>query len=79
MDIAMLWGCVAALCLVLPLAWKWQLGIRRVGLFVVVTGILCSAIITLAAPAWSFSVAVFAIAAMTLILSAGFLAYRFLS
>lgn len=76
-----LFGVAIALLIVGPLAWKWQLGLRRVLLFVVTCGIVCSLFVGLlpvdslakiSTPALSSAVAV-----LTLVVSTIFLAYRF--
>ena len=79
MVMSALFGLVAALALTLPLAWKWELGMRRTGVAITIVGIgavLCvaalDAAVDLSAPAGA------AVACgLTLMVSFGLLAWRF--
>lgn len=65
------------LAVVLPLAWKWQLGVKRVALFLLLTGMASSLVLTLLGlpmPVW---LAASLVATTTVAASAAYLAYRF--
>jgi phosphatidylserine decarboxylase len=42
MTLSAVAGCVAALAVAVPLAWKWELGVRRVAIAVVVFAAICA-------------------------------------
>jgi phosphatidylserine decarboxylase len=72
-------GVLAALAFALPLAWKWELGMRRSATAVVVLGVAASLIVAAAASvadlaAWQAAALV---AALTLALAAGVVLWRF--
>jgi phosphatidylserine decarboxylase len=77
MNLSMLLGIAATLLCVLPLAWKWQLGMRRVALFVTLTGAALSIALTLLAPVMPPSIAAAVTAMSTLAVAAAYLLYRF--
>lgn len=70
-------GVLGALAITLPLAWKWQLGVRRVTTFVVTAGLGCSVAIALANVSSSVPVQTLILAASTVVVSVIYLAYRF--
>jgi len=70
-------GIVAALVVVVPLAWKWQLGVRRVSLFVVGAGLASSAVLAVLGLSLPSLVSAALVATATLAVSLGVLAYRF--
>ena len=74
---ATLGGVLAALAAILPLAWKWQLGVRRVAGFVVATGLICGAAISPAIGSVSVLSRTLILAACTVAVSVIYLAYRF--
>jgi phosphatidylserine decarboxylase len=77
MDVGTLLAILCTLVLVIPLAWKWQLGVRRVALFVAFTGGAFGAALSLLGlrlPPW---IAGTFVAAATLLASFAVLAYRF--
>ncbi len=49
MIVYALMGALLALITALPFAWKWSLGLRRVALFMIATGILCALAVVLLA------------------------------
>jgi len=72
-------GILIALMMLLPLAWKWQLGILRIGVLVVLTGLVAGLLVTILGMWVSIALAL-QIALTWLITVAGvfaFLAYRF--
>jgi phosphatidylserine decarboxylase len=72
-------GCVLALAFSLPLAWKWELGVRRVALSVIGLALLSALIVAAIASAVDLSqvVRTLAVAAFTLAFAFVLLAYRF--
>jgi phosphatidylserine decarboxylase len=77
--IALVAGMLAALALALPLAWKWELGMRRSAAAIAVLGLIACAIVAPAASAvdaaaWLAGVLV---AALTLALAAATVLWRF--
>jgi phosphatidylserine decarboxylase len=75
MVIAGILGVLIALALALPLAWKWELGVRRVAIAMTLIGVavtLLSALVDL-----SDAVRAIAVAALTLAISFAILAWRF--
>jgi phosphatidylserine decarboxylase len=70
-------GVLFVLMLALPLAGKWQLGTRRVGIFVLLTSISCSIVLSFLGVTLSTAIAAAAIGVATLAISVAFLAYRF--
>ena len=68
----------AAFCL--PLAWKWELGVRRVGIAVALIAVLSGVVVAVvdsAADGLSFVVRAFFVAALTVAIAVAILAYRF--
>lgn len=79
MIVPALVGLLVALAIALPLAWKWQLGVRRTGVAVTIVGIvaaLCVAALTAVVDLSGVARAVVA-CAFTLGASFGLLAWRF--
>jgi phosphatidylserine decarboxylase len=72
-------GVVIALATTLPLAWKWQLGLRRVGIATVLLGVCSGAVVTVLAEAVSLGLAVSAFLTWMLTMGAAtaVLAWRF--
>ena len=72
-------GTLLALLTTLPLAWKWQLGVRRMALLVVILALMSSLLVALLGSIISISILVqFALIwFMTLIAVFAFIAYRF--
>jgi phosphatidylserine decarboxylase len=72
-------GATLAAMLMLPLAWKWQLGMRRTGFGVAGIAVLAGVAVLAAAVVLGLSVAVSAVlgAGLVLMFSFGTLAYRF--
>lgn len=72
-------GCVLALALSLPLAWKWELGVRRVAVSVTALALLSALIVAAIASAIDLSqvVRTLAVAGFTLAFAFAILAYRF--
>jgi phosphatidylserine decarboxylase len=68
-------GGLAALAIALPLAWKWELGMRRVGIAVAVIAIVVAAITTLVDLSDGVRAAV--VWALTLAIATAILAWRF--
>lgn len=79
MIVSALIGIVAALAFTLPLAWKWQLGVRRVAIGVVVLGIFASLGVWGLDALVGIGSVVFAVvtAAATVVLALAVLAWRF--
>lgn len=75
MLVASLAGCLLALCITVPLAWKWQLGVRRVA----IATVALAAVSTAAVAALDLSDLVRAglVCALTLVAALAILAYRF--
>ena len=73
-------GGALALGFCLPLAWKWELGVRRVGIAValiaVVSGVVV-AVVDSAADGLPFVLRAFLVAALTVAIAVAILAYRF--
>jgi len=74
---ATLYGVAAALAATIPLAWKWQLGVRRVAVFVVSAGLACGLALALLHPPASVLAQSVILAAATMAVSVTYLAYRF--
>ena len=71
-------GTVMALATALPLAWKWELGVRRAALAMLLACATCGLMVAAAKPALPAAVPEFlAVYALSLALAAAFLLYRF--
>lgn len=68
-------GCLLALCITIPLAWKWELGVRRVATATV--GLAVVAALAVAALDVSGPVRAGLVGALTLLAAFAILAYRF--
>lgn len=68
-------GCLLALCITVPLAWKWELGVGRVAVATVALAAVSTAAV--AAPNLSDLVRAAAVCALTLAAAFAILAYRF--
>jgi phosphatidylserine decarboxylase len=77
MNMAILLGILACLSVTLPLAWKWQLGVRRVAVFVAIIAAAVSLILELFVPSLSSVGTTLVVAGATLSVSTLYLAYRF--
>lgn len=75
MLVSMIVGVLLALGFSLPLAWKWELGVRRVGIAVVVIGILVAA--ATAALDLAPVLRALVVAALTIAIAVAILAWRF--
>lgn len=73
----LLLGIATALAVTVPLAWKWQLGVKRVTVFVVAIGLVCGETLHLLGLTWSGLADAALVAGATLGIATGFLAYRF--
>jgi phosphatidylserine decarboxylase len=74
---ATLWGVLVALAFTVPLAWKWQLGVRRVSTFVLAVGAACGFSLAWLDPQLALTARAFILAVCTICLSVLYLAYRF--
>jgi phosphatidylserine decarboxylase len=77
MTAGILFGIVLPLLFVLPLAWKWQLGVPRVSLFVAAIASIISLMLVKSGLQLSAAQSMTAIAGTTLCTSIAVLAYRF--
>jgi phosphatidylserine decarboxylase len=68
-------GCLLALAITLPLAWKWELGVRRVGVAVAVIAVVVAALTSFVELPDAASAAV--VWALTLAVAFAILAWRF--
>jgi phosphatidylserine decarboxylase len=73
--VSMIVGVLLALGFSLPLAWKWELGVRRVGIAIVVIGVLVSAASALLDIAPVLRALI--VAAVTIAIAVAILAWRF--
>lgn len=77
MKSSILVGIAIALVLILPLAWKWQLGVRRVAVFLTFTGVMSGLLLVLPGLEMPFLMEAGLVTAITVTISTGFLAFRF--
>ena len=71
-------GVALALATALPLAWKWELGVRRAAIAVIVAGAACSLLVIAARPALPDPLPPFLVVyGLTVAILTAFLAYRF--
>lgn len=71
-------GVALALLTALPLAWKWELGVRRAAIAVIVVGVACSLLVAAARSALADLLPPFLIVyGLSLAILSAFLAYRF--
>ncbi|HSS95399.1 MAG TPA: phosphatidylserine decarboxylase [Terriglobales bacterium] len=77
MNIALLLGIAVSLFFVLPLAWKWQLGLRRVTIFMLLVGLGFSVALKLLNRPMQPLMAGGIVAVATVLVAAIYLAYRF--
>ena len=68
-------GCLLALCITVPLAWKWELGVRRVAVATVGLSVIAALVVALLDP--SALVRAVLVCALTLGAAFAILAYRF--
>jgi phosphatidylserine decarboxylase len=79
MVVSSLVGILLALCITLPPAWKWELGMRRVATGVIMLGVLSTLIVALIRRYLPMDplLAMAAVCVLTVVLSVAVLAYRF--
>jgi phosphatidylserine decarboxylase len=73
-------GGALALAFCLPLAWKWELGLRRVGIAVTLIAVVSGVVVALidsAADGFPFVLRAFFVAVLTVAIAVAILAYRF--
>lgn len=75
MRVASLVGCLLALCITVPLAWKWELGVRRVAIATAGLAVISTPAVALLDPSDLLRAGL--VAALTLLAAFAILAYRF--